>query len=257
MEVKLVVVSGEAQAAEYVLNLPAIIGRSRTADIKLGHPLVSRKHCELYEADGQLAIRDLGSLNGTFIGETRIGEAMFLPPGGTVTIGAVTFQAIYGDMEDQAADADTGEMPDFMAAPAGVAIAAPIEQTIEMSETEAIAEESPEAAAEVAPAEAAGVDRDAGFDFGWLDDAAEGAESPATEPVAAVEESAEIEVVAEAAPEEELEFPDPPAAEEASAEITAETNGEVDSDNAFAPPEEEPAASGDDEDLSDFFASLK
>ena len=96
MEVKLVVVAGAtAQANEFALRLPTVVGRSRTADLPLANPLVSRKHCEIFEADGQLMVRDLGSLNGTFIGKTRIEEPSAMPPGSLLTIGAITFRAEY------------------------------------------------------------------------------------------------------------------------------------------------------------------
>ncbi|HEY1785763.1 MAG TPA: FHA domain-containing protein [Pirellulales bacterium] len=96
MEVKLVVVAGATpQANEFALRLPTVVGRSRTADLPLANPLVSRKHCEIFEADGQLMVRDLGSLNGTFIGKTRIEEPSAMPPGTLLTIGAITFRAEY------------------------------------------------------------------------------------------------------------------------------------------------------------------
>jgi predicted component of type VI protein secretion system len=96
MEVKLVVVAGATpQANEFALRLPTVVGRSRTADLPLANPLVSRKHCEIFEADGRLMVRDLGSLNGTFIGKTRIEEPSAMPPGSLLTIGAITFRAEY------------------------------------------------------------------------------------------------------------------------------------------------------------------
>lgn len=141
MDAKLVVVGGEAQAGEYPLKLPVIIGRSRGVDLKLAHPLVSRKHCELYEENNQLVVRDLGSLNGTFIGGSRITGATIIPPGGKVTIGAVTFQAVYGDMPVE----DNANSLDFLATPP---VAAPLEQTLEFSdmdspETEFLPSEQP------------------------------------------------------------------------------------------------------------------
>jgi pSer/pThr/pTyr-binding forkhead associated (FHA) protein len=96
VEAKLVVVSGETQARQYDLQLPTVIGRSRTTDLRLGHPLVSRQHCEIFESNGMLMVRDLGSLNGTFIGETRIAEgATPVKPGDLLSIGPVTFRAVY------------------------------------------------------------------------------------------------------------------------------------------------------------------
>ena len=89
MEAKLVVVGGETKKKEIDLSLPAIIGRGREASLTLPHPLVSRQHCELFESEGRLMVRDLGSLNGSFINNERITEAE-LPAGELLTIGTVT-----------------------------------------------------------------------------------------------------------------------------------------------------------------------
>jgi predicted component of type VI protein secretion system len=94
LNAKLVVVGGDVKTAEIKLRLPSTIGRGRGATILLPHPLVSRQHCELFEAQGRLMVRDLGSLNGTFINNERINEAP-LPTGDLLTVGAVTFRAIY------------------------------------------------------------------------------------------------------------------------------------------------------------------
>jgi len=94
MEVKLIVVGGKASKGEVALKLPAIIGRGREATLTVAHPLVSRRHCELFEVDGLLMVRDLGSLNGTLVGQRRITEAP-LWPGGQFTIGPLTFNITY------------------------------------------------------------------------------------------------------------------------------------------------------------------
>mgnify|MGYP001376041972 CR=1 FL=1 len=97
VDAKLVVIGGETQTRQYDLVLPTIIGRSRSTDLTLRHPLVSRHHCEVFEADGMLMVRDLGSLNGTFLGETRIAEQpMPVQSGDLITVGPVTFRAVYG-----------------------------------------------------------------------------------------------------------------------------------------------------------------
>ena len=96
MEAKLVVIHGDVQVQQYELQLPAVIGRSRSTDVRLGHPLVSRQHCEVFEVEGLLMVRDLGSLNGTFVGDTRIAdEALPIRPGDSFTVGPVTFRAEY------------------------------------------------------------------------------------------------------------------------------------------------------------------
>ncbi len=94
MKAKLLVVGGDAKAAEINLKLPVIIGRGRESTLTLPHPLVSRKHCELYEVDGTLMVRDLGSLNGTYVGSERVVEAR-LPSGELLTVGTVNFRAVY------------------------------------------------------------------------------------------------------------------------------------------------------------------
>ena len=69
---KLVVVGGDVEFDEVDLQLPATIGRGREAHITLAHPLVSRQHCELYGHQDILHVRDLGSMNGTFVGKEQI-----------------------------------------------------------------------------------------------------------------------------------------------------------------------------------------
>ena len=76
----------------------------------LPHPLVSRQHCELFEANGQLMVRDLGSLNGTFVNNQRITESP-LPPGELLTIGTVTFRAMYDAHPDSHSPAGAGPLP--------------------------------------------------------------------------------------------------------------------------------------------------
>jgi hypothetical protein len=71
-----------------------VIGRSRQADLPVAHALVSRQHCQLFERDGILVVKDNGSLNGTFVGGQRVDE-MDLRPGDELTVGPLTFQVYY------------------------------------------------------------------------------------------------------------------------------------------------------------------
>jgi len=99
MNVKLVVVGGDAAFKEVRLRLPTTIGRGRECSVALPHRLVSRLHCEIRESEGKLLVRDLGSLNGTYIADERITEAE-LPADGLLTVGHVTFRAVYGPAYD-------------------------------------------------------------------------------------------------------------------------------------------------------------
>lgn len=95
LDAKLVIVAGADAAVDYCLRLPTTIGRSRENDIELPHPLVSRRHCELIEINGRLHVRDLGSLNGTFVGNRPVQGETEIGPGQLLTIGTVTFRAMY------------------------------------------------------------------------------------------------------------------------------------------------------------------
>ena len=104
LKAKLVVVGGDAKAAEISLSLPTVIGRGRDANLTLPHPLVSRQHCELFEKEGMLHVRDLKSLNGTYVGSQRIEASSILSPDQLLTIGNVTFRAIYSAVDASVAE---------------------------------------------------------------------------------------------------------------------------------------------------------
>lgn len=73
------------------LCLPTIIGRGGESKIKLPASTVSRQHCEIYEYEGQIAIRDLGSSNGTVVNGQRIDGPTFISAEDEVTVGPVAF----------------------------------------------------------------------------------------------------------------------------------------------------------------------
>lgn len=102
LHAKLVVVGGDVKTPEINLRLPSTIGRGKGTNIILQHPLVSRQHCELFESSGQLMVRDLGSLNGTFVNNQRVTESP-LPAGELLTVGTVTFRAVYEAAAGEAA----------------------------------------------------------------------------------------------------------------------------------------------------------
>lgn len=96
MQAKLVIVEPHAQTDEYVVTLPTTIGRGNDAALKLTHALISRQHCELFANHGRVMVRDLGSLNGTFVAGRRI-ETAPLSSGELLTIGSVTLRVVYGN----------------------------------------------------------------------------------------------------------------------------------------------------------------
>ncbi len=94
MQLKLIVVGGKANKGSVALRPPAVIGRSRQAELTVAHPMISRRHCEIYEVDGLVMVRDLGSLNGTVVEGQRIEESP-LCPGNEFSLGPLTFRAEY------------------------------------------------------------------------------------------------------------------------------------------------------------------
>ncbi len=95
LNAKLVVVGGDAKEKEVSLNLPTVIGRGKDVTLTLPHALVSRQHTEIFEKDGWLFVKDLGSLNGTYVNNRRIKEPQKLLPNHLLTLGNVTFRAVY------------------------------------------------------------------------------------------------------------------------------------------------------------------
>ncbi len=107
LKAKLVVVGGDAKAGEVNLKLPTIIGRGKEAGLTVPHALVSRRHTEIFERDGKLVVRDLGSLNGTFINNTRIEGEQILDPNQLLTLGNITFRAVYEPLSPAESMQDT------------------------------------------------------------------------------------------------------------------------------------------------------
>jgi hypothetical protein len=89
----LVVTRGLDTGARYVLGDQVVrAGRHPESDIFLDDITVSRRHVEFAPADDGYTIRDVGSLNGTYVNRERIDEAP-LQPGDEVQIGK--FKLVY------------------------------------------------------------------------------------------------------------------------------------------------------------------
>jgi DNA-binding winged helix-turn-helix (wHTH) protein len=73
-----------------------VLGRDPDADVYLTSPSVSRRHAVIRITARDATIEDLGSRNGTFVGERRIDTASRLENGTAIRIGTVvlTFHAV-------------------------------------------------------------------------------------------------------------------------------------------------------------------
>jgi diguanylate cyclase (GGDEF)-like protein len=68
---------------------PAIIGRSRDADITIADDGISREHIEVAGERARVTVRDLGSTNGTFCNGRKVDEVV-LDDGDRISIGSTT-----------------------------------------------------------------------------------------------------------------------------------------------------------------------
>ena len=89
----LVVKRGPNAGTRYMLEAPVTrAGRHPESDIFLDDITVSRRHAEFVGSHGSYTVRDVGSLNGTYVNRERIEEAV-LATGDEVQIGK--FKLVY------------------------------------------------------------------------------------------------------------------------------------------------------------------
>jgi DNA-binding winged helix-turn-helix (wHTH) protein len=66
-----------------------ILGRDPDVEILLDSPGVSRRHARLTISRGSATIEDLGSKNGTFVGDQRLDRSRAVGDGDTIIVGSV------------------------------------------------------------------------------------------------------------------------------------------------------------------------
>nr|WP_233565885.1 FHA domain-containing protein [Cellulomonas sp. PhB143] len=91
----LIMQRGPGAGSRFLLDAPrTVAGRSESADIFLDDVTVSRKHAEFVRDGDGFVVRDIGSLNGTYLNRARI-DAALLSTGDEVQIGKfrLTFHA--------------------------------------------------------------------------------------------------------------------------------------------------------------------
>ena len=97
-EAILVVRGGDEEGAHFVLRTQVTtIGRHPESDIVLDDITVSRRHAQVVFSDGAYAVRDVGSLNGTYVNQQRTDETR-LYHGDEVQIGK--FRLVFFDRSE-------------------------------------------------------------------------------------------------------------------------------------------------------------
>jgi predicted component of type VI protein secretion system len=97
MVVRFHVVSPVEKKRTFTVRLPILLGRGEEAKFRIQHDRVSRRHCEFFEQEGQVYVRDLGSTNGTFLNDEQVpvSTKTVVPPGGIVRVGGLSFAVEY------------------------------------------------------------------------------------------------------------------------------------------------------------------
>src|SRR5712691_8021573 len=95
-------VAGALRGATFQLVAEEVtIGRQESNQLCVGDPSVSRQHCVIQPQEDGFQIRDLGSINGTFVNGKRVDERI-LEDGDKIRIGDTVFH--FAVKEDELAD---------------------------------------------------------------------------------------------------------------------------------------------------------
>ncbi len=104
---RLVIRAAGGPERSVVLGVPHVrIGAGSSNDVVIDDPHASRFHCELRKTDEGWLLRDLGSLNGTRVGDLVVKEGV-LQSGATIAVGETQIQFL----------ADAGKLEDVLASP--------------------------------------------------------------------------------------------------------------------------------------------
>ena len=73
---------------EGIGSRPFVVGRSREADLILSDDTVSRRHAQIVRTTDGFMLADLGSTNGTWLGDRRVGQVE-VAVGDSIVVGDV------------------------------------------------------------------------------------------------------------------------------------------------------------------------
>ncbi len=85
----------------WIFTPPAVAGREPGSQLCIEHDSISRKHCQFsLNGEGALVVKDLGSMNGTYVDDSRIQQTVLMP-GQLVQIGALRLQIDFSGDEEE------------------------------------------------------------------------------------------------------------------------------------------------------------
>jgi len=84
----------------WVFTPPAVAGRDPSSQLCMEHDSISRKHCQFsLNSDGALVVKDLESMNGTYVDDSRV-QHTTLMPGQLIQIGALRLKIDFSGDEE-------------------------------------------------------------------------------------------------------------------------------------------------------------
>ncbi|MCK9248941.1 MAG: FHA domain-containing protein [Solirubrobacteraceae bacterium] len=106
------VLQGPAAGSDIPVDGALVVGRAATGDGALGgDDLLSRRHAEIAVDGPLLRVTDLGSTNGTFVGERRIDGPTTIAVGERLRVGGTTVEVVLVGAPDDAAPTDVRLRP--------------------------------------------------------------------------------------------------------------------------------------------------
>jgi pSer/pThr/pTyr-binding forkhead associated (FHA) protein len=95
MKAKLYVLKGPSEGKEITIPVSKFfIGRGEDCHLRPKSDAISRHHCAIIITDSQIAIRDFGSKNGTFVNDQRVEEVAILNNGDKLVVGPLSFKLV-------------------------------------------------------------------------------------------------------------------------------------------------------------------
>jgi predicted component of type VI protein secretion system len=80
-----------------------VVGRSSDCDLPIKHTSISREHCVFVHDGGDWFVEDLGSSNGTYVGESKLTDRVQLNERDIVKTGKARMTFHMGEISDAAA----------------------------------------------------------------------------------------------------------------------------------------------------------
>ncbi len=71
---------------------PVLVGRASTCTLVIDDDYCSAKHCRIYPENGSWLVEDLGSTNGTYLGNQRVTDPVPFREGDVIRIGATALE---------------------------------------------------------------------------------------------------------------------------------------------------------------------